>query len=208
MSQQSDTGRPTVYVVDDDHEFADSLTGLLKANGFPATSFSSGRRFLKALEVLSPGAIMLDIKMPGLDGLGVLGKLEQANLEWPVVIMTGHGDIPLAVKCIQRGAIGFIEKPFEEARLLGALSEAMHVLETQARTRAERCRHQQLLSALTAREREVLEGLALGRTNKQIALQLELSVRTVEMHRAKLFRRLGVKTTSEAIGFALRRPGS
>lgn len=193
-----------VYVVDDDEDFAHSLTGLLGANGFASSSFGSGEAFLQAVDTLGPGAILLDVKMPGLDGVAVLGRLNQVNLTWPVVIMTGHGDIALAVKCIQRGAIGFIEKPFEEARLLLALSEASHVLEKQLWDRDERSRSDQLLDSLTSREREVLARLALGHTNKQMALELKLSVRTIEMHRAKLFRRLGVKTTSAAIRFALQ----
>lgn len=197
-----------VYVVDDDEDFARSLTGLLRANGITAFSFISGEAFLGALDRLRPGPVLLDVRMPGLDGIAVLGRLNQANLPWPVVIMTGHGDVPLAVKCIQRGAIGFIEKPFEEARLLDAVTEANHVLEKQLYDFAERSRHDQLFSALTSREREVLARLASGHTNKQMALELKLSVRTIEMHRAKLLRRIGVKTTSEAIKFALQHRAS
>ena len=194
----------TVYVVDDDEDFARSLTGLLRANGITASSFISGEAFLDEVERLAPGPILLDVRMPGLDGIAVLGRLNQIKLKWPVVIMTGHGDVALAVKCIQHGAIGFLEKPFEETRLLDALTEASHVLEKQLCDRAERSRQDQLLASLTVREREVLARLVLGHTNKQMALELRLSVRTIEMHRAKLFRRLGVRTTSEAIKFALQ----
>src|SRR5687768_1735802 len=104
-----------VYVVDDDCDFARSLTSLLQSNGFAARSFSSGAAFLNAVVALSPGPIMLDIKMPCMDGVAVLNELKAANVDWPVVMMTGHGDIALAVRCIQQGAIEFIEKPFEEA---------------------------------------------------------------------------------------------
>jgi two-component system response regulator FixJ len=118
-------------------------------------------------------------------------------------MMTGHGDIPLAVRCIQRGAIEFIEKPFEEVKLLEVLNEAFHVLKMRISTRRETRARYELLNSLSKREREVLVHLTTGLTNKQIALELELSIRTVEMHRANLIRRLGVRTTSEAIRIAL-----
>jgi two-component system response regulator FixJ len=194
-----------VYVVDDDQEFADSLTSLLVTNGFDAQSFPFGEAFLDPIATLLPGAIMLDIKMPGMDGLAVLDELKARRVNWPVVMMTGHGEIPLAVRCIQRGAIEFIEKPFEEAKLLEVLSEAFHVLKVRISTReAARARHERL-NSLSNREREVLALLTTGLTNKQIALELELSIRTVEMHRANLIRRLGVRTTPEAIRIALER---
>lgn len=197
-----------VYVVDDDRDFARSLTCLLQSNGFAARSFSSGAAFLNALEALSPGPIMLDIKMPSMDGVAVLNELKAANVDWPVVMMTGHGDIALAVRCIQQGAIEFIEKPFEEARLLDVLSEAMLLLEASVAEREKMSRREELLNSLSKREREVLGRLTHGRTNKQIAMEFDLSVRTVEMHRAKLMRRLGVRTTTEAIRLALMQPGS
>jgi two-component system response regulator FixJ len=192
-----------VYVVDDDKEFADSLTCLLEADGFKARSFPLGQTFLDALATLVPGTIMLDIKMPGMDGITVLEKLKGMDVDWPVIMMTGHGDIPLAVRCIQLGAIEFVEKPFEEAKLLEVLSEATNVLNIRLAAREEVRTRDERLQSLSKREREVLARLTTGLTNKEIALTLNVSVRTVEMHRANLIRRLGVRTTPEAIRIAL-----
>lgn len=193
-----------VYVVDDDREFAESLTSILLANGFDAQSFPSGKTFVDAIRSLIPGAIMLDVKMPSMDGLEVLEELKARRLIWPVVMMTGHGDIPLAVRCIQHGAIEFIEKPFEETKLLEMLNAAFNVLKLRYLSDEKARARQDLLNSLSKREREVLDFLTVGLTNREIALNLQLSIRTVEMHRANLIRRLGVRNSSEAIEFALK----
>ena len=146
---------------------------------------------------------MLDIKMPGMDGMTVLEKLKCRDVDWPVIMMTGHGDIPLAVRCIQLGAIEFIEKPFEEVRLLEVVNEARHVLSIRLAAREETQIRTERVNLLSKREREVLARLTTGLTNKEIGLDLNLSIRTVEMHRANLIRRLGVRTTPEAIRIAL-----
>jgi two-component system response regulator FixJ len=192
-----------VYVIDDDFDFSHSLVGLLQANGFEVRSFPLGKMFLEKLGSLEPGAILLDVKMPGMDGPALLDELSEMSVDWPVVMMTGHGDIPLAVRCIQRGAIEFVEKPFSEDQILAALNEAMLTMkkhlsdQEKLRNRAERLR------SLSPREREVLRYLSTGQTNKQIAHELDISTRTVEMHRANLMRRLGVRTMPEVIRIGL-----
>lgn len=192
-----------VYVVDDDFDFSHSLVGLLQANGFDVRSFPLGKMFLDKLGSLQPGAILLDVKMPGMDGPSLLGELGQMNVDWPVVMMTGHGDIPLAVRCIQGGAIEFVEKPFSESQILAALSEAMLTLKKQISAQEKLRKRAERLRSLSPREREVLRYLSTGQTNKQIAYELDISIRTVEMHRANLMRRLGVRTTPEVIRIGL-----
>jgi two-component system response regulator FixJ len=198
------SGHACVYAIDDDEDFLRSLVGLLLANGFAASGVESGGRFLDELDGLEPGIIMLDVRMPGMDGLSFLEALRNRAVPWPVVMMTGHGDIPLAVRCIQAGAIEFIQKPFDEDTLHRGLSEAAQVLSRQNEGRAHAAFEQRRLDALSKREREVLAALAKGHTNKQIAHDLDLSVRTVEMHRSNLMRRLGVRTMPEVIRIGMR----
>lgn len=195
--------KDTIYVVDDDEKFSHSLVSLLAAHEFQVQSFSSGDDFLTAVPQLGPGVVMLDLKMPKTNGVSVLDQLRDMEFEWPVVVMTGHGEIPLAVSCIQKGATDFLQKPFQEERLLGVLSDALRV--SQKKRQADHARREQLdrLEALTPRERQVLHHLARGLSSKQIAFDLNLSVRTVEMHRANLLRRLAVRTSPEAIRVAL-----
>lgn len=196
-------GDVCVYAIDDDEDFRRSLVAILLANGFEASGFESGMQFLNAVSDLEPGIIMLDVKMPQMDGVIFLGLLRNSILPWPVVMMTGHGDIPLAVRCIQAGAIEFIQKPFDENTLLAGLAEATQFLQSQREELNKSVADRRRLDALSPREREVLAGLVKGRTNKQIAGDLALSVRTVEMHRSNLMRRLGVRTMPEVIRIGL-----
>ena len=191
-----------IHLVDDDEAIRRSAGFMLKTSGFRVQSYESGDHLLKSAASLEPGCILLDIRMPGMDGLEVQQALKERGVALPVVIMTGHGDVTLAVQAMKAGAVDFIEKPFEKAVLLGAIDQAFSRLDrsSEARERAKEAEVQ--LNGLTPREREVLDGLAQGLPNKTIAYDLGISPRTVEIHRANLMSKLGVKSLSEALRIA------
>jgi two-component system response regulator FixJ len=191
-----------VYVVDDDDSVRRSIAFMLKTSGLEVKSYPSGIELLREAKKLEHGCVLLDIRMPGMDGLEVQQELQRVGVDFPVIIMTGHGDIPLSVRAMKAGAVDFIEKPFEKATLLGALDEAFRSMERtdSGRNRAKNATIR--LRALTPREREVLDGLAKGLPNKTIAYDLGISPRTVEIHRANLMSKLEVRSLSEALRLA------
>lgn len=198
----SDDQLRLVHLVDDDEAIRRSVGFMLKTSGFQVRTYESGVDFLKSATSLDPGCILLDIRMPGMDGLEVLGALRAKGVSLPVIIMTGHGDVSLAVQAMKAGALDFIEKPFEKAVLLSAIE---HGIERLKRSAAEVDRADEAavkLQALTPRERDVLDGLAKGLPNKTIAYDLGISPRTVEIHRANLMTKLGVRSLSEALRIA------
>lgn len=191
-----------VHVVDDDDSVRRSVGFMLKTSGYRVCPYSSGQEILKAAKALQPGCLLLDIRMPDMDGLEVQEALKDRGVALPVIIMTGHGDVPLSVRAMKAGAIDFIEKPFEKAVLLAAVEEGFATLE---RAQSARDRSQDAsvrLQVLTQREREVLDGLAQGLPNKTIAYDLGISPRTVEIHRANLMTKLAVRSLSEALRLA------
>jgi two-component system response regulator FixJ len=176
-----------------------------------AYAYMAGADLLADLENLPPGCLLLDIRMPGLDGLALLGELAKRQIGWPAIIMTGHGDLPAAIKSIRLGAVDFLEKPFSDEALFAALHRSFLLLDKLAPQRAA-VEAQRRVELLSSREREVFSGLVAGKPTKQIALDLELSPRTVEMHRSRLMRRLGVLHLTELLTLAaaaglLNRPG-
>ena len=198
----TDAELPLVHLVDDDGAIRRSAGFMLKTSGYQVRSYESGAELLKNPGELSQGCILLDIRMPGMDGLEVQQALKDKGVTLPVIIMTGHGDVTLAVRAMKAGAIDFIEKPFEKATLLGAIEQGVkrlrdvekgHDLAKDATVR---------LGALTPRERDVLGGLAQGLPNKTIAYGLGISPRTVEIHRANLMTKLEVRSLSEALRIA------
>lgn len=191
-----------VHLVDDDEAIRRSAGFMLKTSGFRVQTYESGDQLLKAAGSLDPGCVLLDIRMPGMDGLEVQQALKERGVGLPVVIMTGHGDVTLAVQAMKAGAIDFIEKPFEKAVLLGAIDQAFNRLDRSTDTRERANEAEVRLNALTPREREVLDGLAQGLPNKTIAYDLGISPRTVEIHRANLMSKLGVRSLSEALRIA------
>ncbi|HEX2804313.1 MAG TPA: response regulator FixJ [Sphingomicrobium sp.] len=195
-------GQRLIHLVDDDEAIRRSAGFMLKTSGFRVSTYDSGNALLKEAASLDPGCILLDIRMPGMDGLEVQQALKKRGVTLPVVIMTGHGDVTLAVQAMKAGAVDFIEKPFEKAVLLGAIDQAFERLarSTAAKERAKDA--QVRLQALTPREREVLDGLAQGLPNKTIAYDLGISPRTVEIHRANLMTKLEVRSLSEALRIA------
>jgi two-component system, LuxR family, response regulator FixJ len=191
-----------VHVVDDDESVRRSVGFTLKTSGYKVRSFASGSELLKDARALEPGCILLDIRMPGMDGLEVQQALLDQGIALPVIIMTGHGDVPLSVKAMKAGAVEFIEKPFAKELLLSAVEEGFAALK-RADSSQERAKDACVrLQALTAREREVLDGLAQGLPNKTIAYELGISPRTVEIHRANLMTKLGARSLSEALRLA------
>ena len=194
--------KPLVHLVDDDEAIRRSAGFMLKTSGFRVESYESGVELLKQAASLAPGCILLDIRMPSMDGLEVQAMLQEKGVSLPVIIMTGHGDVTLAVQAMKAGAVDFIEKPFEKASLLRALNEGFERLKL-GEVSKDRSRDAEIrLQALTAREREVLDGLAQGLPNKTIAYDLGISPRTVEIHRSNLMTKLGVRSLSEALRIA------
>ena len=191
-----------VHLVDDDDAIRRSAGFMLKTSGFRVLTYDSGDALLRAAPGLEPGCILLDIRMPGMDGLQVQEALKQRGVALPVVIMTGHGDVTLAVQAMKAGAVDFIEKPFEKAVLLGALEQAFDRLDRSRLAKDRASDAKVRLQALTPREREVLDGLAQGLPNKTIAYDLGISPRTVEIHRANLMTKLEVRSLSEALRIA------
>lgn len=191
-----------VHLVDDDESVRRSVGFMLKTSGFQVKTYGSGLDLLKDAKKLDRGCILLDIRMPGMDGLEVQEALKQAGVGLPVIIMTGHGDVPLSVRAMKAGAVDFIEKPFAKTVLLSALEQGFASLnrldDSRERAKAANVR----LQVLTPREREVLGGLVDGLPNKTIAYDLGISPRTVEIHRANLMTKLQVRSLSEALRLA------
>jgi two-component system response regulator FixJ len=190
-----------VHLVDDDEAIRRSAGFMLKTSGYQVRSYVSGVELLREKD-LETGCILLDVRMPEMDGLQVQQKLRDRGTGLPVIVMTGHGDVTVAVQAMKAGAVDFIEKPFEKAVLIEAIEEGFSRIEhaDRSRVRAEEARVR--LQVLTPREYEVLEGLVRGHPNKTIAYDLDISPRTVEIHRANLMSKLGVASLSEALRLA------
>lgn len=196
-----------VHVVDDDEAIRRSVSFALKTSGFQVRIYENGTEMLKSAPGLEKGCILLDIRMPGMDGLEVQEALKGKGVTLPVIIMTGHGDVTLAVRAMKAGAIDFIEKPFEKAVLISAIEHGMSRIRQSADNVKQANDAAVRLQLLTSRERDVLDGLAKGLPNKTIAYDLGISPRTVEIHRANLMSKLGVKSLSEALRIAFAAEG-
>ncbi|MEG3175793.1 response regulator [Sphingomonas sp. RB3P16] len=191
-----------VHIVDDEEAIRRSASFMLKTSGFQVETWSSGVAFLKDVRTAATGCVLLDVRMPGMDGLEVQQAMIAHGVAMPVVVMTGHGDISIAVRAMKAGAVDFIEKPFEKVVLLQALVAAFERLD-RAETDAARAANATVaIGALTAREREVLQGLAQGLPNKTIAYDFGISPRTVEVHRANIMTKLQARSLSEALRIA------
>jgi FixJ family two-component response regulator len=194
---------PYVYVVDDDRDVRRSLSYMLGAAEARSYPFASGGDFLESLGDLAPGCILLDLRMPKPDGFEVMEELGRREIDWPVIVMTGHGDVKSAVRAMKLGAIDFIEKPFSESALLSCFEQASHLLEERQGDSCRRSDALKRVGLLTVRELEVLQGLLAGETNRQIGTRLGISLRTVEMHRGNMMDRLAVANLAEALALAL-----
>jgi two-component system response regulator FixJ len=195
--------RRFVYVVDDDDAVRDSAFRFLRIAGHAGEAFASANAFLAALPRLQPGCVILDIHMPGLSGLEAQRILKERGSELPVIILTGAGDIGMAVQAMKNGAVEFIEKPYQDTALLSALDTGFAVLDTRLSQSAAREEAATAVARLTPRERQVLQGLLAGLPNKLIGYELGLSSRTVEVYRGKLMDKLGVRSLSAAVRMAL-----
>jgi two-component system response regulator FixJ len=194
--------RRTVHIVDDEDAIRRSAGFMLKTSGYAVNAYASGVEFLEKARDVEPGCVLLDVRMPGLDGLEVQAAMAERGVLMPVVVLTGHGDISIAVRAMKGGAVDFVEKPFEKARLLEAIELAFARLDD-LDARAQHARDAAIIVAgLTPRERDVLRGMANGLPNKTIAFDLGISPRTVEVHRANLMAKLRVKSLSEALRIA------
>jgi len=191
-----------VQVIDDDPAMRDSLDFLLGAAGFSVELFDSAEAFLAAPSRLSVGCVLTDIRMGGLDGLELLARLREAGRDIPVIVMTGHGDVPLAVKAMKLGAVDFVEKPFDGEALIAAVQAALASGSAPAAVPSPELASR--LASLSQREQQVLQGLIDGRTNKEIARSFDLSPRTVEVYRAKLMTKMQAGNISELVRFAIK----
>lgn len=195
-----------VHVVDDDTAVRRSLAMLLRSSGHQVETYGSAEALLQAAEAsggLAPGCIVLDVRMPGMDGLSLMGALSRRDIRLPVVMVTGHGDIPLAVRAMRAGALDFVEKPYSEERILEAVGGALASGREADRQRVLAVQAQAKVGALSPREREVLAALVEGKANKVIGFELGISPRTVEVHRANLMEKLGVRSLPEAVRIGL-----
>ena len=192
-----------VYVVDDDRDVRRSLSFMLGASELRSHPFGSGEDFLEALPDLQPGCILLDLRMPQVDGFQVMSELARREIDWPIIVMTGHGEVPVAVEAMKRGAIDFIEKPFSEEALLACFGTAFSLLDERESSGKRKRDARDRVSQLTARESDVLKGLLAGESNKQLATRLGISLRTVEMHRGNMMERLGVASLAQALTLAI-----
>jgi two-component system response regulator FixJ len=191
-----------IHIVDDEDAIRRSASYMLKTSGYAVETWTSGAAFLKDVRHAEQGCVLLDIRMPDIDGIEVQRLLAERGVTMPVVIMTGHGDISIAVRAMKAGAVDFLEKPFEKAVLLGAIEAAFERLLAADTAATRTAGAEVILSALTPRERDVLEGLAQGLPNKTIAYDLGISPRTVEVHRANLMAKLDVRSLSDALRIA------
>ena len=196
-----------VYVIDDDPAMRDSLDFLLGSAGFSVRLFDSAQIFLNELPKLEPGCIVTDIRMPGIDGMELLRKLNAASgaaRKLPVIVMTGHGDVPLAVEAMKLGALDFLEKPFEDDRLIGMIESALSQNEGDSKSEALTADMAARVASLTQRERQVMQGLVSGQSNKVIAREYDISPRTVEVYRANVMTKMQAGNLSELVRFAIR----
>lgn len=191
-----------VYIVDDDNEVRASTLFFLRSLGMSPQAFEDGAGLLAQLADLRPGCVLLDIRMPGIDGFQVIEALAGRHAQLPIVVVTGHGDVVTAVRAMKLGACDFVEKPFEEELLLSILERVFASLDENVATDERRSQAIALLQSLTDREDDVLRGLVAGRSNKLLAHDLGVSVRTIEMHRSHMMDRLGVHSLAEALRLA------
>jgi two-component system response regulator FixJ len=192
-----------VHVIDDDEALRDSLAFLLRTADLDVMSHASAAAFLDALPLTGLTCIITDVRMPGLSGIDLLRRVRELGIEVPVIVITGHGDVPLAVEAMRSGAVDFLEKPFDDEVLLQSVRAALRQQAGAAKRQSERAGIENRLAALSPRERDVLGGLVAGRANKQIAFELGISPRTVEIYRANLMDKMQAGSLSDLVRMAL-----
>jgi two-component system, LuxR family, response regulator FixJ len=194
---------PQVYLVDDDADVRTAVSLLLKTEDFRVTTFADADSVLAAVDATTPGCLLLDVRLPDMDGLTLHRHLKARNVAMPVIFITGHGDIPMAVRAVSEGALDFLEKPFHDDALIEGVRHALALDAEQRAEAAEMAEVEGRLASLTPRERQVLEALLDGQPNKLIARALDVSVRTVEIHRGHLMQKMGARSASHLARLAL-----
>jgi two-component system response regulator FixJ len=193
---------PVVHVIDDDEAARHSLAFLLDCAGLESRTYESALEFLKAVPALEPGCIVTDIRMPGMSGVDLVRRLKTLGVTAPVIVITGHADVPLAIEAMKAGVADFIEKPFNDDSILAAVRSALEQSEGRDRMAEEKERVRALMETLSPREREVLDGLVEGKANKVIAFDLDISARTVEVYRANVMTKMHAGSLSELVRMA------
>jgi len=192
-----------VHVIDDDDAVRDSLSFLLTAAGLTITAYDSATAFVAKLPRVAAGCIVTDIRMPGLSGVDLLKRLKLEGIRMPVIVMTGHGDVPLAVEAMKLGAVDFLEKPFDDDHLLAAIRSALDRHGDDDKRAEREVAYRERLKTLSAREQQVLDGLIAGHPNKTIAYDLGISARTVEVYRANVMTKMQAGSLSELVRMAM-----
>jgi two-component system response regulator FixJ len=193
----------TVHVIDDDEAMRDSIAFLLDVQGFSAQLYESAPSFLAALPGIAGGCVVTDIRMPDMTGLELIRRLKADGVDLPVIVMTGHGDVPLAVEAMKAGVVDFIEKPFSDTAFIAAVRAALARGKADQAPDLERLEAQKKLADLSPRERDVLAGVVAGKANKAIAFELDISPRTVEIYRANLMAKTGARHIAQLMRIAL-----
>ena len=197
------TEQQTLYIVDDEQPVRKALSLLARADGLKSESFDSAKAFLEVLERIGPGCLLLDVCMPDMTGLELQKELRERGVDLPVIVITGHGDVPTAVQAMKAGAADFVEKPLDSVDLMMRVHNCLNGEAERRQTQQGIEEARALLALLTPRERQVMEGLVAGRRNKQIARDLFISFRTVELHRAKVMEKLKANSLSDVVRVAL-----
>jgi two-component system response regulator FixJ len=193
-----------VYVIDDDEAMRDSLHFLLDSSGYQVRLFDTATSFLEALPKLEFGCVVSDVRMPGIDGIELLKRMKAANSMFPILIMTGHGDVPLAVEAMKLGAVDFLEKPFEDDRLTAMIETAIRQVQPAVKNEAVAHDIATRIATLSPRERQVMSGLIAGLSNKLIAREYDISPRTIEVYRANVMTKMQAGSLSELVRLAMR----
>lgn len=202
--EQANQPGSTVFVVDDDQAMRQSLTWLIESVGMKVETFDSAKAFLGSYYPGRAGCLLLDVRMPGMSGLDLQEYLIQHDIRIPVIIITGHGDVPMAVRAMKAGAVDFIEKPFNDEFLLDSIRNALSLDEHQRNRQAERAEIAARLALLTPREHEVMDMVTDGQSNKEIANQLGVSAKTVEAHRAKVMEKMSAGSLAELVRMSVK----
>jgi two-component system response regulator FixJ len=195
---------PTVFVVDDDPGVRDSIRFLLRSVGLNARAFGSATEFLEAYRPEMAGCLVLDVRMPGMSGLDLQARLQELGSTLPIIFVTAHGDVPMAVNAVKTGALDFVEKPFRDRDLLDRIQEALAADASRRSVQSELTGIKKRLGSLTPRERQVMDLVVAGKANKNIARDLGVSQRTVEIHRARVMEKMGVRSVSMLVRSVMR----
>jgi len=193
-----------VYIVDDDEAMRDSLLWLLESQGFAVTAYSSAEDFLAACRDGMAGCIVLDVRMPGMSGLELYEKLNARHCTLPVIFITGHGDVPMAVSALKKGAVDVIEKPFGDKDMLRLIEQCLELDRNNREKNQQGVAAARRLAALTEREVEVMNLIVAGKLNKQVADVLNISIKTVEVHRSRIMNKMAVRTVAELVQAVMR----